>query len=148
MSVDLIEATLLIRDPNARLAFAECDRRRNAATAKVNAKLEEQFGPANRPDDKWPGGINLWREHRINAVALEYAVVLLKIKDATDETVLSREDQNSIIACICHVRGAFYSTSTNREIVDDLISRALKITDDAHRKVAIRMRSQPKWWWM
>lgn len=46
-----VEQTLLIRMYESGIvdAFSECDRRRReAATAEVNAELEKEFGPANR----------------------------------------------------------------------------------------------------
>ena len=46
-----VEQTLLIRMYESGIvdAFSECDRRRReAATAEVNAELEREFGPANR----------------------------------------------------------------------------------------------------
>ena len=46
-----VEQTLLIRMCESGIvdSFSECDRgRREAATAKVNAELEKEFGPANR----------------------------------------------------------------------------------------------------
>lgn len=147
MSVDLIEGTLLIRDPNAAQAFAECDRRRQRATAKTNAMLEAQFGPANRPDDKWENGVNLWRENRLDLIAIECSKVLLKINGAGDELQLSTEDQNRLIWCIQEVRSRIMHSELNREIVDELVSRAVKLTDAANKDAAVKILCQRKWWW-
>jgi hypothetical protein len=46
-----VEQTLLIRMYESGIvdAFSECDRRRReAATAEVNAELEKEFGPPNK----------------------------------------------------------------------------------------------------
>ena len=68
MNLDFVEK-LLMRDPNAA-AYAECDRKRIKNTAKVNAELEKEFGPGN--GITWPGGVDLWRETKLNAIALGF----------------------------------------------------------------------------
>lgn len=146
MSVDLIEATLLIRDPDAAPAFVECDRRRLRATAKANAMLEAQFGPANRPDDKWENGVNFWRENRLNAMALECRKLLLSIHKTGDGTHLSEFDKHKLGWCFKEVRARFYPAKSNLEIVNDLVPRAVKLTDAANKYEAVKIFRQRKWW--
>lgn len=146
MSVDLIEATLLIRDPDAAPAFVECDLCRRRSTEKANALLEAQFGPANRPDDRWENGVNLWRENRLNAMALECRKLLLSIHKTGDGTQLSEFDMQKLGWCFQEVRALFYPTKSNLEIVNDLVPRAVKLTDAAHKDEAVKILRQQKWW--
>ena len=147
MFENLTKETRVIHDENSRKAFAECDRRRMAVAREFLAELEALHGPANRPDELWENGVNLWRENKLNAIAIECRKVLLKIKDADDDFQLSTVDQNKLIWCIKEVRTRFYKTNSNREIVSDLISRAVEMTDAANKAAAVKILSQRKWWW-
>ena len=106
---------------------------------KPNALLEAQFGPANRPDDRWENGVNLWRENRLNAMALEFRKLLLSIHETGDGTQLSEFDMHKLGWCFQEVRARFYPAKSNIEIVNDLVPRAVKLIAAAHKGEAAKI---------
>ena len=73
-----VDETFLFSDPKSKAAFTACDRRRIRDNDNVHALLEKEFGPSIKSNYEFENGVNLRREHKLNALSIEYRKVLLK----------------------------------------------------------------------
>ena len=142
-----VEDTFLFSDPKSKAAFTACDRRRIRDNDNVHALLEKEFGPSITSNLKLESGVNLRREHKLNALAIEYRKVLLKVNGASDDLILSEKENEKLTSCMKNAQLFFYTTETLREILDDLTARAVKLTDAIHHDFAVRIMCQRRWWY-
>ena len=140
------DETFLFSNPKSKAAFTACDRRRIRDNDNVHAMLEKEFGPSITSNLKPENGVNLRREHKLNALAIEYRKVLLKLNGTSDDLILDEKENQKLTSCTKNAKLFFYTTETPREILDDLIARAVKLTDAINHDFASRIICQRRWW--
>ena len=141
-----VDDTFLFSDPKSKAAFTACDRRRIRDNDNVHALLEKEFGPSITSNHKFENGVNLRREHKLNALSIEYRKVLLKVNGASDDLILDEKENKRLTSCMKQAVLFFYTTETLREILDDLTARAVKLTDAINHDFASRIMCQRRWW--
>ena len=141
-----VDDTFLFSDPKSKAAFTACDRRRIRDNDNVHALLEKEFGPSITSNRKFENGVNLRREHKLNALSIEYRKVLLKVNGASDDLILDEKENKRLTSCMKQAVLFFYTTETTREILDDLIVRAIKLTNATNHDFASRIMCQRRWW--
>ena len=141
-----VEDNFLFSNPKSRATFTACDRRRIRDNDNVHALLEKEFGPSISSNLKPENGVNLRREHKLNALAIEYRKVLLKVNGASDDLTLDEKENQRLTSCMKNAQLFFYTTETPREILNDLIARAVKLTDAINHDFASRIICQRRWW--
>ena len=141
-----VDDTFLFSDPKSKAAFTACDRRRIRDNDNVHALLEKEFGPSITSNLKPEDGVNLRREHKLNALSIEYRKVLLKLNGASDDLILNEKENKRLTSCMKQAVLFFYTTETLREILDDLTARAVKLTDAINHDFASRIMCQRRWW--
>ena len=141
-----VDDTFLFSDPKSKAAFTACDRTRIRDNDNVHAMLEKEFGPSIASNLKPEDGVNLRREHKLNALSIEYRKVLLKVNGASDDLILDEKENQRLTSCMKQAVLFFYTTETTREILDDLIVRAIKLTNAINHDFASRIMCQRRWW--
>lgn len=141
-----VDDTFLFSDPKSKAAFTACDRRRIRDNDNVHALLENEFGPSITSNFKPEDGVNLRREHKLNALSIKYRKVLLKVKCASDDLLLEEKENQRLTSCMKNAQLFFYTTETTREILNDLIARAVKLTNAINHDFASRIMCQGRWW--
>ena len=141
-----VEDTFLFSDPKSKVAFTACDRKRIRDNDNVHALLEKEFGASITSNHKFANGVNLRREHKLNALSIEYRKVLLKVNGASDDLILDEKENKKLTSCMKQAVLFFYTTETPREILDDLTARAVKLTEASNHDFASRIMCQRRWW--